>query len=316
MVDTAILLTTYNRPTLVAQAIRSVASQDCAKWRLYILDDGSNEETRNAIRSALETAAGSIRSDIGVVAGVMTQKPDLSPFRIVWWQGPQRDLWDRKQTISYSCTINHALNFLVQDEKYITFLCDDDVLTPQSVSSRRTFLEKNLEANVCFGRLRSVQFGADGSRNNWNSVGDPKPINASFVLPRGQVEWLHGGKASRVYYAPEQKETDPDTRLPFVECGLFIEGPSWYGPDKDGQIDHNQAMMRASCLNSQSEWYGQAKLGGIQYWGEPKPQHDVGDAAFFRLLGKHQPFYGVDAWVCSKSYHRFSDGLVDGAVRE
>lgn len=46
-----IILTSYNRPLFIRRAITSVIAQTDPRWRLVIRDDGSDQETREAINA-------------------------------------------------------------------------------------------------------------------------------------------------------------------------------------------------------------------------------------------------------------------------
>lgn len=48
-----VILTSYNRPIYVKQAIGSVLQQTHADWELIIVDDGSNAETRSTIKTLI-----------------------------------------------------------------------------------------------------------------------------------------------------------------------------------------------------------------------------------------------------------------------
>lgn len=303
MRDVAVILTCYNRPKLVADSIASVLQQDCDRWRLYLMDDGSNEETRTSIQEALKGAG-----DVGV-----------------WWKGPDRSKEDRKATISYSRNINIALNECLQDEKYVTYLCDDDILYPESVRVRAEFLDKTTEADVVYGRLRAVQFSPKGF-NTWDGAISPT-AGMHFPRPTGRREFHNEGQSAKTYFADWTK--DEETGLPYVEEAMWKAGPMRYGEFREfiechgtidpqyncgeGMVDHNQVMHRRLCLAGQ--WPDHPD-GGKEWWGESK-SWPVGDYAFFmRLSERGNLFYGVEEWVASKKYHAQSDGIVDGEVRE
>ena len=42
-----IILPTYNRRALLPRAINSVIKQSCTDWELIVIDDGSEDETKN-----------------------------------------------------------------------------------------------------------------------------------------------------------------------------------------------------------------------------------------------------------------------------
>jgi glycosyltransferase involved in cell wall biosynthesis len=304
--DTLVLLTTYNRPRMVAAAIASVLAQDCDRWRLLVLDDGCNPEARAAIRDAQGLTAWD--SEQHVAGGVA-----VSTDRVTWWMGPDRTMAERKATIPYSRTINIGLNHLRRDERYLTYLCDDDVLHPHSVRLRAEYLDAHPQEHVVYGRLRSVQFGADGSRNQWQNSGPPQPLTADFPLPTGPRAALNGGASFRALY---DDGVDPDTHASWVEEGFWRPGLMRYGVD--GRCDHNQVMHRVNCLGACLVWVEYGRVHGpnnVEYWGEDN-RHGVGDAAFFEMLARAHYFVGVDCWAVSKAYHGLSDGISSAEVRE
>lgn len=340
MARVAICLTTYNRPKLVADAIRSVFGQTTDDWRLYIMDDGSSLECRMAITEVL-------KEHLGEDGRLILDTPHTSRMEwpnVTWWLGPDRTAEERKRTISYSRSINFALNFLLQEEKYVTYLCDDDSLYAESIKARADYLDAHPCAHVVFGRLRAVQFQPDGTYNKWSDAGAPR-AGMHFPRPTGRIEYIHNGQASKVYFA-DPNERDPETGLPYVECGFWHEGPYQYG--NAGRIDHNQCLHRRECLTDCAEKWkasieqaiaatkdrrlfdelklaeatvpylfppNSADLGGTEFWGEDM-KWGVGDYAFFSRLSTLHSFHGIDAWVASKRYHSFSDGVQTGVQRE
>lgn len=50
----SIILTSYNKPDLVKQAIESVLHQTYSNWELFVMDDHSNEETSAAISTYIK----------------------------------------------------------------------------------------------------------------------------------------------------------------------------------------------------------------------------------------------------------------------
>src|SRR3990167_3555933 len=154
--DVACILTTYNRPRLVVDAIASVLEQDCDRWRLYIMDDGCDETTRSAIRTALP------RDDRGHWIGDVATGYATSNDQITWWQGPQRLMNHRMASIPYSRTINVALNHLLEDEQYIAYLPDDDFFHTSSLRARPEYHDAHPKAHVIYGRSRSFHYDRRG----------------------------------------------------------------------------------------------------------------------------------------------------------
>ena len=308
------IVTTFNRPKMIAAALDSVFAQTDRDFTLILLDDGSNDEARAAQESALRrggVVGNPNFSQHGPHGETLTWIAAGDVPKVIWWQGRRRSMEERREKIPYSCTINYALNYLLTDEQYLMYLCDDDVATPNSIKDRADFLDASPDVHVCYGRLRSIQPEADGSFNKWASAGAPEPATADFPIPTGHVEYLHNGQASRVYY--ENGGTDPDTGLPFVESALWRPGFYQYG--EAGRVDHMQPAVRRECLMTCRRWPDGAQLGGVQYWGEDV-RWSVGDAAHLTLLAEAHQFYGIDAWVASKVYSNRSWGNPDTEKRE
>jgi len=47
----SIIIPTYNRAALLPETIQSILSQNYASWELLMIDDGSDEATRNLLFS-------------------------------------------------------------------------------------------------------------------------------------------------------------------------------------------------------------------------------------------------------------------------
>lgn len=315
MRDVAVILTTYNRPTLVADAIASVREQDCDRWHLIIMDDGSGAKARGAISNACGPGVVWHNTGAQVADGVLVHNADNS---IIWWRGPQRTLDNRRASIPYSRTINIALNAFVAPHapstetfRYVTYLCDDDWLMPSSIRERAEHLDAaRLFDHVCYGRLRSVQYDASGM-NVWTSSTAPK-AGRHWSPPDGPRVYNPEERNARQYYL--HGGTDPETGLGYAEEGFWLPGVMRYGTD--GACDHNQVMHSVECLRSCYVWSRHMRPdGSIEFWGEDN-RHGVGDASFFDRLGHVHHFHGVDCWAVTKRYSSKSMGCGIDEVRE
>lgn len=304
MSRTAVILTVYNRPTLVGDAIQSILGQDDTDVTLYIMDDGSSAATRMAI----DVACGGH----WVMAGTASDGEVWRSARVCWWRGPARTMPERKSCISYSMTINIALNGLLGDERYICYLPDDDALYPEAVGARADYLDAHPDCHVVYGRMRSIQYGVGGARNEWRNAARPE-AGVQFPRPTGPRQQVTtGGKWC--FFAPtDTEQSDPQTGKPYVEEGFWEPGLTRYGID--GRTDHSQVMHRRSCLSECGITYPHKPDGSTEYWGEDI-RHGVGDAAFFTLLATVHPFVGIDNWVNVKKFHALSDGVVATEIRE
>ena len=144
-----VVLTSYNRPKLVTDAIESVLEQTYKDWELLIADDDSNVETLKAIHKAS-------RGDKRVK---MLFKAGGSPT-------PQ----ERATQTRYCVTINAAL--AIAKGEFITYCCDDDYFYPRRLELMVEAFDKNPNTHIVFGRLRSITYDANSL---WDSSAAPKP---------------------------------------------------------------------------------------------------------------------------------------------
>ena len=279
-VRTATVLVSYNRPKLVRDCLASILDQHDRDWLCFVMDDGSNAETRRAIQQTILASgrAGQFVVDFG---------PPASPE-------------ERRSYLRYSRRINEALSVIVQHNlaRYVCSVCDDDHLYPESIGSRADYLDAHPEASVVYGRLRSV--GAGGS---WDVAVPPIP-GRTYTRPTGPriPRPPHGGAADW----PE--DIDPETGRG-VDEGFWQAAPMRFG--EPHKVDHNQVLWRVDALQPTASWQRQSMPPRWEFWPEQR-EGTIGDADFFqRLLDRGHLFHGVDAWCVVKRYHRYSDGCVE-----
>src|ERR1019366_7418690 len=96
----SVIITSYNRPSFVKEAIQSVLDQTYEDFELLVMDDGSNEETFEAIDS-------------------------FDDYRIVKVFLGRREL----EGARYCHSINEGIEFA--SGSFITYLTDDDMYLPR-----------------------------------------------------------------------------------------------------------------------------------------------------------------------------------------
>jgi len=111
----AVVLPTYNRKELLLRAIMSVKTQTYEKWRLYIVDDHSDED----------------------ILGYLQEHNILSDERISYTR--------QDANLGVNRARNRALDMISNSEDidYITFLDDDDYLLPYYLEKASNILKKN-----------------------------------------------------------------------------------------------------------------------------------------------------------------------------
>ena len=145
----SVILTSYNRPKLVTDAIMSVREQTMKSWELLVCDDNSNAATIEAI---VKASGGDPRIHILLKAG---GTPTME---------------ERKAQTRYSITINEGLQH-VRGE-FICFCCDDDHIYPECLEMRTKAFDENPDYHVTCCRLRSVSYDASSL---WDTSGPPLP---------------------------------------------------------------------------------------------------------------------------------------------
>ena len=118
----SVILTSYNKPEYIKNAIESVLHQTYPNLELLIMDDNSNGRVKELIESFDDPRIKTYFSNISEE--------------------------DRYKKTRYSVLINKALGLATGD--YITYLTDDSWYYPKRLSAMVSFLNSN-GAKVCYG---------------------------------------------------------------------------------------------------------------------------------------------------------------------
>ena len=113
----SIVLTTYNRMSLIERAILSVIHQTEKSWELLIIDDGSTDDTAKVVLPYLEKEA------------------TVFYFR----QKNMGEVYAKNRGISLSCGA------------YITFIDSDDTYKPKHLEHRKQILNQHPEIDFLYG---------------------------------------------------------------------------------------------------------------------------------------------------------------------
>ena len=133
-----IIIPTYNRARVLPRAIRSVVKQDYGDWTLYVVDDGSVDETEAAV------------------------KPFLSDSRILYLRS--------HVNLGRLHCLNLALDRIeAEGIDWFTWMDDDDQLTVDCLSVARGEVERH----PGFGMILFSAVGADGKDLSLMRVSGP-----------------------------------------------------------------------------------------------------------------------------------------------
>jgi len=125
----SVILTSYNRPALIKEAVNSVLSQTYTNFEVLIVDDGSNSETLKVIESFEDPR----------IVKLMLGRRELSGAR-------------------YCHSINSALE--VSTGELITHLADDDLYLPERLKSMVEVFTKESRIWVVYGQQLVQNFDA------------------------------------------------------------------------------------------------------------------------------------------------------------
>lgn len=117
----SILTATYNRSKLLQRAWQSIYEQTYQNWEWIIIDDGSNDDTFEVIKPALQT----------------------KKVRYLWHS-------NQKQPLSLNVGLQLAVG------KYISILDSDDEYLPEHLQKRLTIIEKNPVIDIIEGGLEII----------------------------------------------------------------------------------------------------------------------------------------------------------------
>jgi spore maturation protein CgeD len=121
----SIILTSYNKPETIGQSIESVINQTFQDWELFIMDDNSNEQTRQIINRYLNDP------------------------RIHFFNSNIHDS-ERHKTTRYATLINEAIPKTCG--KYITYLTDDNMFLPERLEKMVYYLQQNQTIDIVYSR--------------------------------------------------------------------------------------------------------------------------------------------------------------------
>lgn len=154
MPKVSVILTSYNKPGLVGQAIESVFNQTFEDWELILCDDNSNSRTQEVLEKYLNHP------------------------KVIYLQSNIAEA-DRYKTCRYATLINEALK--IARGKYISYLCDDDLYYPKRLELMARMLDEHPDYFVVYG----------AQRLRWLS-GTFMPLVK--IRPTHGVIWQAGGK--------------------------------------------------------------------------------------------------------------------------
>lgn len=181
----AVIISSYNRPTMVGTAIQSVLSQR-ASVQVIVADDDSNEETQRAIASALGGRDG---------------------CRIIRANRPRDGVMSVCER-AVAC-INDALRLV--DAEFVHYLPDDDWFASGRFGAFERFFDANPRVDVAYGRMAIIR----------NGVLEPHAMFLDCVTTN-PVSWIDHGSFSHRASVLERVPTWPSTPHFAFDANFFL----------------------------------------------------------------------------------------------
>ena len=133
--ETTVLILSHNKGEYVSDAVESVLAQTRQDFRIWLIDDGSNEETKAVVR-----------------------KYEGHPKVTVFWE--DCDPRERQKFYRPSVLLNRYMEGV--ETELLAFLADDDVWHPQYLEKLVGFLEEHDYARIAYCATRCVALLPDG----------------------------------------------------------------------------------------------------------------------------------------------------------
>ncbi len=131
----SVLLTTYNRPQMLAEAVESVLAQTYTDWELLILDDNSEDPEQYRVLSRYWNEPK-----------IRIYKDNVQPA-------------ERRDLVRYAVLANIGLR--LAEGYFITYLCDDDLYLPHRLAAMTARLARG-DCQVVYGS-QSLHYEGDGA---------------------------------------------------------------------------------------------------------------------------------------------------------
>lgn len=151
MTKVTVILTSYNKAAYVGRSIEALLQQTLSDLELFIMDDGSNEETLAAIA------------------------PYCEDSRVQFIQSGIKTLEERTAKTRYAVLINQAL--AQAKGEYISYATDDNVYAPDRLEKLTSYLDARPNEDIVYSGSKVIYL---------NSKKDPVK---DMIRPAQIVQW-------------------------------------------------------------------------------------------------------------------------------
>jgi spore maturation protein CgeD len=188
------LLTSFNRPNLIRQALRSIADQSHKDFELLVLDDSTILDVRNLV-----------------------DRYSFPSVRVFQFKVTAEE---RRRTNRLGVNLNYGLQRASGD--LVVYLCDDDFFCPDWFAAADTFFTEQKNVISAYGSL----FYTNSSDMDFtHPVGPVRFPGTPVSFPKGQLD--HGQVAHRRWTPARWPE---DIASVSESDGIFFERLARFGP--------------------------------------------------------------------------------------
>ncbi len=136
MCKVSIIMTSYNKPKYIGKAIEGVLNQTFKDFELLLMDDNSDEETRN------------------IIQGYLKDK------RIRYYCSDVTSVEERTEKVRYAVLINKALDMI--KGQYVSYATDDNVYRPERLEKMVDFMDRHPEVKIAYSSSKVQYLDKDG----------------------------------------------------------------------------------------------------------------------------------------------------------
>jgi len=226
--NVAVLLSTFNRPTMVVKAITSILEQTYKSWNLYIIDNNSLPRVKDVLLKFRKVPR------VALYFSDTQAQERLDKY----WLGVMFNIGLRKGK-----------------EEFIVPLTDDCYLLPHSIATKAEFLERNPHVMICFGGQYIIKKDGEILRIRNQFPLGYKIIKGSCVVDTCQI-MVQRRLMEEVGLFNEDIGKQP---YPWVDANLFDEaqarGYPLYSVGKrtDVFVEHGKSQMKYLRENRRAE---------------------------------------------------------------
>lgn len=171
MPKVTVIMTVYNKPRWLREAIDSVVNQTIKDWELIIMEDNSPDPQVKMILKEYEND-----SRISIYYSDVTEE-------------------DRYKTARYATLINEAV-MEHSGGDYISYLPDDDIFYPKRLEIMCAYLDENPDIDIIYGSLHNID--ADGNEAGSRMAEDVlefafDKVDHNAVMHRRKAFFVVGG---------------------------------------------------------------------------------------------------------------------------